>query len=133
MILKSAHSAFDGFPQDEYTTLPETRDRLLATSLTATWQYRDEHVDFGPAWHAVRRTMLDTFAEHHSESVQHTLHAMGQAVLDAIDTVASIRLVMPNRHHLPFDLSALRTREPQRDFRRDRGTARVDRSHARPV
>ena len=105
LILKSAHSAFDGFPRDEYTTLPETRDRLLATSLTATWQYRDGDVDFGPAWHAVRRTMLDTFAEHHSESVQHTLHAMGQAVLDAIDTVVSIRLVMPNRHHLPFDLA----------------------------
>jgi urate oxidase len=105
MILKSAHSAFAGFPRDEYTTLPETRDRLLATSLTATWHYRDVDVDFGPAWHAIRQTMLGTFAEHRSESVQHTLHAMGQAVLDAIDTVASIRLVMPNRHHLPFDLS----------------------------
>ena len=107
LILKSAHSAFAGFPRDEYTTLPETHERLLATSLTATWDYRDVEVDFGPAWHAVRRTLLDTFAEHHSESVQHTVHAMGQAVLDAIDTVASIRLVMSNRHHLPFDLSLI--------------------------
>jgi len=49
--------------------------------------------------------MLDAFAGHRSESVQHTLHAMGQAVLDTVDAVASIRLVMPNRHHLPFDLS----------------------------
>jgi urate oxidase len=105
MILKSAHSAFAGFPKDEYTTLPETHDRLLATSLTATWQYHDVEVDFGPAWRAVKQTLLDTFAEHHSESVQHTLYAMGQAVLDTIDTVASIRLVMPNRHHLPFDLT----------------------------
>ena len=32
-------SAFSGFPRDEFTTLPETRDRLLATSLTATWVY----------------------------------------------------------------------------------------------
>jgi urate oxidase len=105
MILKSAQSAFAGFPRDEYTTLPETHDRLLATSLTATWQYRGSAIDFNPTWHQVKQTMLDTFAEHRSESVQHTLHAMGQAVLDAVGAVASIRLVMPNRHHLPFDLS----------------------------
>jgi urate oxidase len=105
VIMKSAHSAFAGFPKDQYTTLPETRDRLLATSLTVTWEYRDTEIEFGPTWRAVKHTLLETFAEHRSESVQHTLHAMGQAVLDAIDTVESIRLVMPNRHHLPFDLT----------------------------
>ena len=105
VILKTARSAFAGFPRDEYTTLPETGDRLLATSLTATWQYRDASVDFGPAWQAVRQTLLETFAEHDSASVQHTLYAMGQAVLDATEEVSAIRLVMPNKHHVPFDLS----------------------------
>ena len=71
LILKSAHSAFAGFPRDEYTTLPETHERLLATSLTATWDYRDVEVDFGPAWHAVRRTLLDAFAEHHRIGAAH--------------------------------------------------------------
>jgi urate oxidase len=104
-ILKSANSAFSGFPRDGYTTLPETRDRLLATALTATWRYGTDDVEFGPTWHAVRRTLLDTFAEHHSESVQHTLYAMGQAVLAAVPDVARIHLVMPNKHHLPIDLS----------------------------
>jgi urate oxidase len=104
-ILKSSHSAFAGFPRDEFTTLAETRDRLLATSLAATWSYVEPDIDFGPAWTAVRRTLLEAFAEHNSESVQHTLHAMGQAVLDSIPGVAAIRLVMPNRHHLPIDLS----------------------------
>jgi urate oxidase len=105
MILKSARSAFDGFSRDEYTTLPETRDRLLATALTTTWRYADPDIEFGAAWHAVRATLLDVFAEHRSESVQHTLYAMGQAVLDTIADVTAIRLVMPNRHHLPIDLS----------------------------
>jgi len=105
VILKSANSAFAGFPRDEYTTLPETRDRLLATSLTATWRYSDTDIDFGSAWHSVRATLLDVFAEHQSESVQHTLYAMGQTVLDTISDVTAIRLVMPNRHHLPVDLS----------------------------
>jgi urate oxidase len=105
VILKSSRSAFAGFPRDEYTTLPDTHDRLLATSLTATWHYRDADLDFGPLWQAVRQTLLEAFAEHDSKSVQHTLYAMGQAVLDTSDEVSAIRLVMPNKHHLPVDLS----------------------------
>jgi urate oxidase len=105
VILKSSHSAFAGFPRDEFTTLPETRDRLLATSLTSTWTYRDGEADFGPSWRAVRAALLEAFATHDSQSVQHTLHAMGQAVLDTVDAVHAITLVMPNRHHLPVDLS----------------------------
>jgi urate oxidase len=104
MILKSAGSAFSGFPRDEFTTLAETRDRLFATSLSATWRYASAELDFRAAWHAVRQTLLDTFAEHESESVQHTLHAMGQAVLDTVEDVTAVRLTMPNKHHLPVDL-----------------------------
>jgi urate oxidase len=107
LVLKSAGSAFDNFLRDEYTTLPETRDRILATSLTATWHYADTDLDFNGAWHAVRDTLLEAFAAHESESVQHTLHAMGQAVLDSLPAVRAIRLVMPNKHHIPFDLSRL--------------------------
>jgi urate oxidase len=104
MIMKTAHSAFDRFPRDEYTTLPETRDRLFATSLSASWRYGTLDLDFGPAWRIVRQTLLAAFAEHHSESVQHTLHAMGQAVLESVQDVTAIRLTMPNKHHLPVDL-----------------------------
>lgn len=105
LILKSAHSAFEGFPRDPYTTLPDARDRLLATSLTANWQYRMAEVDFDGAWSVARGTLLDVFARHHSKSVQHTLYAMGRAVLDRAPEVERITLVMPNRHHLPVDLS----------------------------
>ena len=105
LILKSSRSAFAGYMRDEFTTLPETQDRLFATSLTATWRYHMEDIEFAGTWRAVRRTLLETFAEHDSQSVQHTLHAMGQAVLDAIEPVSSIHLVMPNKHHLLVDLS----------------------------
>ena len=107
VILKSSHSAFAGFPRDEYTTLPETDDRIFATSLTATWRYHDLDVSFDTAWRAVHKTLLESFAEHHSASVQHTLHAMGQAVIESVDDVTSIHLVMPNKHHLPVDLARL--------------------------
>jgi urate oxidase len=105
VIMKTSRSAFAGYPRDEFTTLPETQDRLLATALSTDWSYRDAGVDFGAAYRAVRGTLLDAFARHNSLSVQHTLYAMGQAVLDTIDTVSSITLAMPNRHHLPVDLT----------------------------
>ncbi len=41
VVLKSTGSEFTGFLVDEYTTLPEAEDRILATSLTATWRYSD--------------------------------------------------------------------------------------------
>jgi urate oxidase len=107
VILKSARSAFSGFMRDEYTTLPETADRLLATSLSATWQYAEPDVEFGSTFRAVRTIMLEAFAEHESRSVQHTLHAMGQSVLDNIESVSAVHLVMPNKHHLPIDLTRL--------------------------
>ena len=107
VILKSSRSAFTGFLRDEYTTLPDVADRILATAMTATWRYRTADLDFNLTWRAVRTTLLETFAEHDSQSVQHTLHAMGQAVLDNVEAVTAIRLVMPNKHHLPVDLSRL--------------------------
>lgn len=105
VIMKTSRSAFAGYPRDEFTTLPETRDRLLATALSTHWTYRDADVDFGAVFRAVRGTLLDAFARHDSLSVQHTLYAMGRIVLDTIDTVSSISLEMPNRHHLPIDLT----------------------------
>jgi urate oxidase len=105
MILKSARSAFSDFLRDAYTTLPDTRDRLLATSMTATWRYRSADLSFSDAWRSIRGLLLDEFAIHESESVQHTLYAMGQAVLDRMADVTAIHLVMPNKHHLPVDLT----------------------------
>ena len=104
LILKTSRSAFAGFLKDAFTTLPETNDRLLATSLTATWQYANTGVDFGATWPRVRQVLLDAFAAHESASVQHTMYAMGAAVLAAEPAVTSIHLVMPNKHHLPVDL-----------------------------
>jgi urate oxidase len=107
LILKSSRSAFAGFLRDEFTTLPETQDRLLATSLTATWDYRSGEVAFGLIWRSVRQALLESFAAHDSASVQHTMYAMGDAVLAQVPDVVSIHLVMPNKHHLPVDLSRL--------------------------
>lgn len=105
VVMKTAGSAFEGFPRDSFTTLREASDRILATAVRATWRYSRPDVAFGPLWHEVRRILLETFAGHDSRSVQHTLYAMGEAVLEKAPDVEEIHLSMPNRHHLPVDLT----------------------------
>jgi urate oxidase len=104
-VLKTAGSAFEGFLRDRFTTLEETRDRILATSVTARWRYWGSGVDWSESFGAARRALVETFATHEgSRSLQHTLYAMGEAVLAACPEVEEIRMVMPNRHHLLVDL-----------------------------
>lgn len=105
VVLKSARSAFSGYPKGRYTTLPETDDRILSTSVSAHWTYPIGAPAYGVLWSGIRRQLLETFADHDSKSVQHTLYAMGDAVLETFSEVGEIHLVMPNKHHLLVDLS----------------------------
>ncbi|MCC5949739.1 MAG: urate oxidase [Nitriliruptoraceae bacterium] len=105
-VLKSTGSAFSGYPTDRYTTLPETRDRIMASTVEARWGTRDAAVDHAALAHAVPATFCARFATHdESESLQHTLHAMGSAVLEAHPEVTWIHFRMPNEHHNTADLA----------------------------
>ena len=103
LVLRSSGSAFEGFDRDRFTTLPETGDRILATVVAGHWDYRAEAGE--TVWAAVRDTLLSAFTDHHSPSVQFTLHRMGEAVIEHHPEVERIHLSLPNRHHLPFDVS----------------------------
>jgi urate oxidase len=50
-------------------------------------------------------TLLTTFANHDSLSVQQTLYAMAEAVLATQPLVSELTLTMPNRHNIPIDFS----------------------------
>ena len=104
VVMKTSKSAFEGFPRDRYTTLPETSDRLLASSVSATWKYARPDLPFGERWTEVRSRLLDAFVKHDSRSVQETEYAMGEAALETPD-VEEIHLVMPNIHNIPVDLT----------------------------
>jgi urate oxidase len=106
VVLKSTGSEFHGYPKDPYTTLKETNDRILATSVTARWRYVGTDVDWAKSFAEIRSIMLKTFADKHSLSLQQTLYAMGETVLQARPEVAEVRLSMPNKHHFLVDLSA---------------------------
>ncbi|MDX6372155.1 MAG: urate oxidase [Nocardioidaceae bacterium] len=108
VLLNSTDSEFKGFLKDEFTTLPETDDRILATSLVAKWRHTGTDVDWNASYDAVTSQLLSTFATTYSRALQETLYAMGGAVLDAQPGIAELRFSAPNKHHFLVDFSGFK-------------------------
>ena len=105
VVLKTTGSAFSGFPRDEFTLLPETDERILATSVKAVWRYSDTPSDTTATWETAREAMIESFMGEHSESVQHQGWMMAEALLGAIPEIEEVDFRLPNQHHLSYDLS----------------------------
>lgn len=105
IVLKTTNSGFAGFMKDAYTTLPETSDRIFSTAIKADWRYTTADAATDKAFQAIRQTILKVFAEHESLSVQHTLYAMGEAILADFSKVEEIAFSLPNIHCLPIDMT----------------------------
>jgi urate oxidase len=105
VILKSTGSGFENYVKDEFTTLPETSDRILSTSLDATWSYAKSPASYGHSNVSILTAMLRIFADNYSPSAQTTLFQMGQAAFDVCREIARIELAMPNKHYLLVNLS----------------------------
>jgi urate oxidase len=110
-VLNSTDSEFRGFVKDEYTTLPEARDRILATEVHARWRYAwrsDDDGEPAPDWErgyaGARGDLLAAFAETYSLSLQQTLYQMGARVIENRPAIDEIRLSLPNKHHFLVDL-----------------------------
>ncbi|MBF9070246.1 factor-independent urate hydroxylase [Streptacidiphilus fuscans] len=110
VVMNSTNSEFWGYIKDEYTTLKEAYDRILATQVTARWKFGFTGVDDEqePNWDRsyaqVRKHMLEAFAETYSYSLQQTLYSMGTRVLNNRPEVDEVRLELPNKHHFLVDL-----------------------------
>src|SRR4051812_21973094 len=104
VILKSTESGFENYPKDEFTTLPETADRILATSFSSTWTFTDQPGHYGKANAAILAAMLSVFANNYSPSAQTTLFQMGEAALAACAEISTLDLAMPNKHCLLINL-----------------------------
>ena len=118
VVLNTTNSEFWGFPRDEYTTLEETRDRMLATQVSAWWRYRGgdlrgggargtaaPEVDWDAAFGVAREALLSAFSETYSYSLQQTLYAIGERIIEAVPEVCEVRLALPNKHHYLVDLA----------------------------
>jgi urate oxidase len=104
VVLKTSGSAWEDFWRDDLTTLPDTNDRLLATSLTASWIYQKAPASYAIANANIIQAMLEVFSTRFSPSVQSTQYHMGEAALIACPEISQISLTMPNLHYLEIDL-----------------------------
>lgn len=95
-LLKLTGSAFTAFVRDDYTTLPERRDRPLYIGLAVGWRYTDPADALGAdparyvAGEQVRDVCLAVFEDLVSESIQHLVHAMGVRVLERFPGLSEI-------------------------------------------
>jgi urate oxidase len=119
-LMKTAQSSFTGYIQEPLTTLPETTDRLFATALKADWPYTPAAIEAGIDFNKVRRhlreTLIETFAQHDSLSVQQTLYAMAEAALAHTTLIDEMTMVMPNKHNLLVDLTRFNQTNPNHIF-----------------
>ncbi|MBK8552636.1 MAG: urate oxidase [Ignavibacteria bacterium] len=104
LVLKTTESGFENYIKDKYTTLKETSDRVFSTSITAVWSYANQEVNYLKVCAEIRQIILETFAAHHSLSVQQTLFETGRNVIEKLTEVKEISLSMPNKHYLLFNL-----------------------------
>ncbi|OAA57251.1 uricase [Cordyceps fumosorosea ARSEF 2679] len=113
-VLKSTGSAFHGFVRDEFTTLPETWDRIMSTDVDASWDWkvfpdlaavRAAAPRFDAAHEAARAITFKRFADDNSASVQATMYKMSEDILAAVPEVNKVYYSLPNKHYFELDLS----------------------------
>ncbi|QGN48046.1 factor-independent urate hydroxylase [Micromonospora sp. WMMD558] len=120
VLLNSTDSEFAGFVQDPYTTLPPTKDRILATAVNAHWRHAGERAaqdaDWAESYAGVRAALVGGFVETYSLALQQTLYAMGERVLRECAGIVEVRLSLPNKHHLLVDLAPFGLENPGEVF-----------------
>jgi len=105
-FMKSTQSGWEGYLKDPYTTIPETNDRMCATSMVASWKWSAKPANY-PATNAkILATLLEVFGTTYSSSVQDSLYRMGEAALSAVPEISEISMACPNMHFILMNLSA---------------------------
>jgi urate oxidase len=104
VVLNTTDSEFWGFPRDAYTTLAESKDRMLATEVNARWRYRHTEVDWASAFGTALQVLLGTFSSTYSYSLQQTLYSIAEKIIETEPSICEVRLALPNKHHFLVDL-----------------------------
>ena len=98
-LLRLGGSAFHGFVRDQYTTLPDLRNRPLHMWLDLEWHYTDAAAAFneGRMVSRVRELVRSVFTSFESGSIQQLIHRIGTKILDENPSIAAVDLEANNR------------------------------------
>ncbi|MEA2621122.1 MAG: urate oxidase / 2-oxo-4-hydroxy-4-carboxy-5-ureidoimidazoline decarboxylase [Chloroflexota bacterium] len=102
-LIKVTGSAFLSFPRDEFTTLPERKDRPLFIYLDIAWRYVDPMVAVEPvvARYVAAEQVADlaaaVFHQFVSLSIQHLVHEIGTRMLDRWPQLDEVSFEAQNR------------------------------------
>ena len=109
VLMNTTASEFWGFPRDAYTTLAETKDRILATAVNARWRFRPRR--------GGRRRLGGGVRDGEADDPGHVRgHLLVLAAADAlraglgparrrVPELCEVRLALPNKHHFIVDLA----------------------------
>ena len=98
-LLRLGGSAFFGFVRDQYTTLPEIRNRPLHMWLDLEWRYSTHDAAFnsGKVTARVRQIVHEVFQAFESGSIQQVIYQTAQKMLAEVPTIAEVHLEANNR------------------------------------
>ena len=98
-MVRLGGSAFHGFVRDEYTTLPEIRNRPLHMWLDLEWTYTNPEAAFseGKVARCVQEIIYNTFGAFESGSIQQIIYQIGTKLLTEIPSILEIQLEANNR------------------------------------
>lgn len=98
-LLRLTGSAFSGFVRDEYTTLPDLKNRPLNMGLDLEWTYSTPSAAFtgGILARRVRDIVRHVFESFESASIQQLIHEMGTRLLTEIPAMEAVHLEACNR------------------------------------
>ena len=98
-LLRLGGSAFHGFLRDQYTTLPDIRNRPLHMWLNLDWLYTEPAAGYseGAVTAQVRQIVHEIFHGFESGSIQQIIYQIGSAMLARIPSIAEVTLEGQNR------------------------------------
>ena len=98
-LLRLGGSAFHGFVRDEYTTLPDIKNRPLRMGLDLEWNYTGAVAAFsgGKIPASVRAIVHQVFEGFESGSIQEVIYQIGSKMLAEIPAIAEVHLEAENR------------------------------------
>jgi urate oxidase len=102
-LMKVTGSAFADFARDEYTTLPERKDRPLYIHLDVAWRYASPDLALDPshasyvAGEQVEDLCAAVFHRFVSLSIQHLVNEIGHAMLERWPQLSEVSFEAQNR------------------------------------